>query len=83
VGQPAWLGGRQVIAMTKGHEHVSDADAGFVLSTLEHDQLVESMKVSVPRRELKGGTLLLLWGLRVYLLFMMAVVFWQAWTAAR
>ena len=69
--------------MTKSHEHVSDADAGFVLSTLEHDQLVAAKNVSVPRRQLRGGELLLLWALRVYLLFMMAVVFWQAWTATR
>ena len=69
--------------MTKSHEHVSDADAGFVLSTLEHDQLVVAKNVSVPRRKLRGGELFLLWVLRLYLLFMMAVVFWQAWTAAR
>ena len=69
--------------MTKMHEHVSDADAGFVLSTLEHDQLVVAKNVSVPRRRLRGGELLILWALRVYVLFMMAVVMWQAWTATR
>jgi hypothetical protein len=69
--------------MTKIPEHISDADAGFVLTTLEHDQLVVAKNVSVPRRKLRGGELAILWALRVYLLFMMAVVFWQAWTAAR
>ena len=69
--------------MTKAHEHVSDADAGFVLQTLEHDQLVGIKHVTLPRRQLRRGELLIVWGLRVYLLFMMAVVFWQAWTAAR
>jgi hypothetical protein len=69
--------------MTKGNEHVTDADAGFVLSTLEHDQLVVAKNVSVPRRKLRSGELAVLWALRVYVLFMMAVVFWQAWTAAR
>ena len=69
--------------MTKEHEHVSDADAGFVLQTLEHDQLVGIKHVTLPRRQLRRGELLIVWGLRVYLLFMMAVVFWQAWTAAR
>lgn len=69
--------------MTKSHEHVSDAETGFVLSTLEHDQLVAAKNVSVPRRQLHGGELFLLWALRVYLLFMMAVVFWQAWSATR
>jgi hypothetical protein len=70
-------------AVTRIHEHVSEADAGFVLSTLERDQLVVAKNVSVPRRKLRGGELAVLWALRVYLLFMMAVVFWQAWTAAR
>jgi hypothetical protein len=69
--------------LTKEHEHVSDADAGFVLQTLEHDQLVGIKHVTLPRRQLRRGELLIVWGLRVYLLFMMAVVFWQAWTAAR
>ena len=64
--------------MTKIHEHISEADAGFVLSTLEPDQLAAAKLVSVRRRPIRGGTLLLLWALRVYLLFMMAVVFWQA-----
>ena len=69
--------------MTKTQEHISDAEAGFVLSTLEHDQLVVTKNVSVPRRKLRGHELLILWALRVYVVFMMAVVFWQAWTAAR
>lgn len=69
--------------MTKELEHISEADAGFVLSMLEPDQLAAAKKVSVPRRPIRGGMLVLLWALRVYLLFMLAVVFWQAWTAAR
>ena len=64
-------------------EHVSDADAGFVLSTLEHDQLVAAKRAPLPRRKLKGGELVLAWGLRIYLLFMLVVVFWQAWIAVR
>jgi hypothetical protein len=69
--------------MTTKHEHVSDADAGFVLSTLEPDQLAEAKRVSVPRRQLRGGELALLWGLRIYVVFMLAIVFWQAWVATR
>jgi len=64
-------------------EHVSDADAGFVLSTLEHDQLVAAKREPVPRRRLKGGPLVLAWALRVYLVFMLLVVCWQAWLAVR
>jgi hypothetical protein len=59
------------------------ADQSWVLSSLEHDQLVRAKKHFIPRRHLKGPELVVLWGLRIYLLFMMAVVFYQVWTAAR
>jgi hypothetical protein len=58
------------------------ADNNWVLSSLEHDQLVRAKKHPIPRRRLKGAELAVLWGLRIYLLFMMAVVFYQVWTAA-
>lgn len=64
-------------------EHVSDADAGFALSTLEHDQLVAAKREPIPRRQLQGGELALVWALRLYLVFMLVVVFWQAWIAVR
>lgn len=54
----------------------------LVLSTLEPDQLAEAKKIPVPRRRLKGRELMVLWFLRIYLLFMMAVVIYQALTAA-
>jgi len=57
------------------------SDNSWVLSSLEHDQLVRAKKHPIPRRHLKGGELTVLWGLRIYLLFMMAVVFYQIWTA--
>ncbi len=66
-----------------GKREFSKADTGFVLSTLEPDQLAEAKRVAVPRRKLRGGELALLWALRVYVVFMMAVVFWQAWIAVR
>jgi hypothetical protein len=65
------------------HEHVSDADAGFVLENLEPDQLALAKNVPVPRRQLKGFALVLAWALRLYLVFMLVVVFWQAWIAVR
>jgi hypothetical protein len=37
----------------------------------------------VPRRRLKRGELALVWALRLYLVFMLVVVFWQAWIAVR
>jgi hypothetical protein len=61
----------------------SSADQDLVLSSLEHDQLARAKKHFIPRRILKGPELVVLWGLRIYLLFMMAVVVYQVWTAAR
>jgi hypothetical protein len=61
---------------------ISSSDESLVLSSLEHDQLARAKKHFIPRRHLKGPELLVLWGLRIYLLFMMAVVVHQVWTAA-
>jgi hypothetical protein len=61
---------------------ISSADQQLALSSLEHDQLVQAKKHSIPRRYLKGPELVVLWALRIYLLFMMAVVGYQAWLAA-
>ena len=62
---------------------VDASEERLVLWTLEPDQLAEAKKQRVPRRRLKGAELLVLWALRVYLLFMVAVVIYQAWTGAR
>ena len=63
-------------------EVFSSADQSLVLSSLEHDQLVRAKKHPIPRRHLKGPELLIVWALRIYLLFMMAVVVYQVWLAA-
>jgi hypothetical protein len=71
--------------MTKkeeAHVVISSADQKLALSSLEHDQLVQAKKHFIPRRHLKGPELLVLWALRIYLLFMMAVVVYQVWIAA-
>jgi hypothetical protein len=60
----------------------SSFDQDLVLSSLEHDQLARAKKHAIPRRHLKGPELVVLWSLRVYLLFMMAVVVYQVWIAA-
>jgi hypothetical protein len=60
----------------------SSADESWVFSSLEHDQLVRAKKHHIPRRQLRGRELVVLWALRIYLLFMMAVVIYQVWTAA-
>lgn len=62
--------------------HPSASDQVLVLSSLEHDQLANAKKHPIPRRHLKGPELLVLWALRLYLLFMMAVVGYQVWIAA-
>ena len=72
--------------MTKKEEVqvlISSADQELALTSLEHDQLVKAKKHFIPRRRLKGRELVVLWGLRSYLLFMMAVVAYQVWMAAR
>jgi hypothetical protein len=62
---------------------ISSSDQRLVLSTLEHDQLAKATKHFIPRRHLKGPELLVIWALRLYLLFMMAVVGYQVLTAVR
>ncbi len=61
---------------------VSMDDQTLALSALEPDQLVGAKKHPIARRHLKGSELIILWSLRIYLLFMMAVVAYQVWTAA-
>jgi hypothetical protein len=69
--------------MTKNDQHDPPSDQSWVLSSLEPDQLSNAKKHPIPRRHLKGPELLVLWTLRLYLLFMMAVVSYQVWIAAR
>jgi hypothetical protein len=64
-------------------KHITEEEVGWVLQNLDRDQLVQEKSAPVPRRQLRGGELLLVWALRIYLIFMMVVVFWQAWTAVR
>ena len=66
----------------KAHNSIDVAEQELVLATLEPDQLAEAKKVRVPRRQLKGRELLVVWFLRIYLLFMVVVVIYQAWTSA-
>jgi len=54
-----------------------------ILAALEPDQLTGAKYQRLPRRRLKGSEILLLWSLRVYLLFMIGVVVYQLWTSSR
>ena len=69
--------------MRKTDLHPAPSDQTWVLSSLEPDQLVKAKKHPIPRRRLKGPELLILWALRLYLIFMMTVVAYQVWIAAR
>lgn len=55
----------------------------LVLSALELDQLAAVRKQSIPRRNLRGYEKFLLWSLRIYVLFMVAVVIYQLLAGAR
>jgi hypothetical protein len=61
---------------------ISSADEILVRSSLEPDQLVGAKKHHIPRRHFNGPELAVIWALRLYLIFMMAVVGYQVWTAA-
>ena len=54
-----------------------------ILASLEPDQLTEAKHHRLPRRRLKGFEVLLLWSLRIYLVFMIGVVVYQLWTGSR
>ncbi len=72
--------------MDKEHgsnDSIAPSEQELVLSTLELDQLAEVKKLRVPRRRLTRPQTLLLWALRLYLLFMMAVVLYQVITGAK
>ena len=70
--------------MTKSPQspHISTADQSIAISTLEPDQFVAAKKRPISRRHFNGPELLILWSLRLYLLFMMAAVGYQVWLAA-
>lgn len=68
---------------SKSQSHSFAVEQDLVLSTLEHDQLVTAKKHPILRRRLKGYELAILWALRLYVVFMMFVVAYQFWIAAR
>ncbi len=66
-----------------GAGRIPAQDSSWVMNSLEADQLASARAERYPRRRLKRGEVLLFWGLRLYLLFMVGVVCYQVWTTAR
>jgi hypothetical protein len=69
--------------MTNDHIPPETSQDSFVTAVLEPDQLSEAHKKPVPRRQLRGPLLLVVWLMRLYLLFMIAVVVYQVWSGLR
>jgi len=65
----------------KGHSAITSSDQELVLSSLEPEQLAGLKKHLTPRRHLRGLEKFVVWYLRIYLVFMMAVVLYQVWTS--
>ena len=65
----------------KEHSSITSSDQEMVLSSLEPEQLAGLKKHLIPRRHLTGLEKFVLWSLRIYLLFMMAVVIYQVWSS--
>ena len=64
-------------------DHLKDAlEREWALSSLESGQFAEAKKQRFPRRTLRGSQTLVLWSLRIYVVFMMAVVIYQIWSGA-
>jgi hypothetical protein len=62
---------------------INAADQEMVLSSLEPDQLAAATRHHLPRRKLNRAQMLIFWSLRIYLLFMIAVVIYQVLTGQR
>jgi hypothetical protein len=67
----------------KEHSSITSSDQELVLSSLEPEQLAGLKKHLIPRRHLRGLEKFIVWSLRIYLLFMLAVVIFQVWTSLR
>ena len=57
-----------------------DSSTSWVHDVLEPDQLTAS-KISYGRRKLSRGTIVLLWALRLYVVFMVFIVGLAIWNA--
>ncbi|HEV3038268.1 MAG TPA: hypothetical protein VHA33_10875 [Candidatus Angelobacter sp.] len=70
-----------MIEKNKTDDFSGSLETELVLSSLESSQLTEAKK-PFPRRNLGPSQTLVLWIMRIYVLFMMAVVIYQIWSGA-
>jgi hypothetical protein len=68
-------------SIDKGHSSVTSSDQELALSSLEPEQLAGVKKHLIPRRHLRGPEKFVVWSLRIYLVFMMAVVIYEVWVS--
>jgi hypothetical protein len=61
----------------------SSLQQNWTLGSLEAGQLTQAKRKRLPRRALRGSQILILWSMRIYVLFMVAVVVYQIWIGAR
>lgn len=71
------------MATTEIRADEAEQSSEQVLSVLEPDQLTSAKREQLPRRYLKPSELLVLWSLRLYLLFMIVVVIYQLLTGVQ
>lgn len=62
-------------------ESISSSDHDMVLASLERGQLAGLKRRPIARRRLKGLARVVVWALRLYLIFMTVVVLYQVWLA--
>jgi hypothetical protein len=63
---------------------VSHEELASVMTALEPDQIISTKEHHhCPRRQLTRIEMVVFWGLRIYLVFMVGVVVYQIWTGAR
>ncbi len=63
---------------------VTREEFAAVMEALEPDQIIFTKEHHhCPRRQLTGTEMALFWALRIYLVFMVGVVFYQIWTGVR
>jgi len=65
-------------------DEVSREEFTAVMTALEPDQIISTKEHHhCPRRRLTRTEMVLFWGLRIYLVFMVGVVVYQIWTGVR